>query len=410
MRIKSIQPIAQFWFELAHFSFPPRVPIMLQFPSSTIACIRIAVVAGFIFSFHAPVVHGVTITRGIYSNHTHGGSAEDPTSPFFTQAVNVADGTVFNYGATQGLSGSVAATGTTSTGAATLISGRVNIVGSATSKGADGLPNTADDWLNGPHFPAGISLSFDVTFTISSSSGKKLVLAGGNLGLGLGIANDNLEAYGEINVGEVLQISQITTSNHQWSGVPNEAFTFTPISIGVTAMEGFRSNNFLESAAGATLSDGLDTWGFGISTGTRRSHLIMDNHFGRSAFSPYAGGNVPLTLTTDAGAWNLKGFSLATLVTYEIVPIAPPADFDGDSDVDGADFLRWQRNVGLTGVDPTQGDADGSGTVDGVDLVKWRAQFGPHASAVAVPEPGCLILALTALLAGRRPAAWRLGL
>jgi len=70
------------------------------------------------------------------------------------------------------------------------------------------------------------------------------------------------------------------------------------------------------------------------------------------------------------------------------------ADFDGDDDVDGEDFLIWQRGLGLTGqTNNANGDADGNGTVDGADLDAWKGQFGSGGGAVgAVPEPTSLAL------------------
>jgi hypothetical protein len=73
-------------------------------------------------------------------------------------------------------------------------------------------------------------------------------------------------------------------------------------------------------------------------------------------------------------------------------------DFDGDGDIDGADFLTWQRGLGLTGqVDATTGDADDDGDVDVADLALWQSHFGgtPSVAAVsAVPEPTALALCL----------------
>jgi hypothetical protein len=79
------------------------------------------------------------------------------------------------------------------------------------------------------------------------------------------------------------------------------------------------------------------------------------------------------------------------------------ADFDNDGDVDGQDFLIWQRGIGAAGTNAT-GDADGDNTVDGDDLAIWRGQYGDPAVA-AIPEPGALslgALALAAALAHRR--------
>ena len=53
------------------------------------------------------------------------------------------------------------------------------------------------------------------------------------------------------------------------------------------------------------------------------------------------------------------------------------ADFDSDLDIDGIDFLTWQRGVGQTGqfINPL-GDADRNGHVNQTDLGLWNGQYG----------------------------------
>jgi hypothetical protein len=81
------------------------------------------------------------------------------------------------------------------------------------------------------------------------------------------------------------------------------------------------------------------------------------------------------------------------------------ADFDADLDVDGRDFLLWQRTYGSAGSNlPADGSLDK--TVDAADLSIWKSQLGrqvtlPMAvtSGAAVPEPAAALLVLAACAA-----------
>jgi hypothetical protein len=91
----------------------------------------------------------------------------------------------------------------------------------------------------------------------------------------------------------------------------------------------------------------------------------------------------------------------------EYVSTGSPADFDVDGDVDGADFLSWQRGFGITtGATKAQGDADGNGAVNAADLAIWKGSYGASATATAgaVPEPAACALAAVGA------AAWGVGL
>jgi hypothetical protein len=108
-----------------------------------------------------------------------------------------------------------------------------------------------------------------------------------------------------------------------------------------------------------------------------------------------------LQLANQGGAVWFDNASLVRLINNAPVE---DADFDNDGDVDGADFLTWQRGVG-TGTTPAAGDANGDGAVNATDLAIWKAQFGPGSgvgAAAAVPEPA------TAALAALASAAWLL--
>jgi hypothetical protein len=96
--------------------------------------------------------------------------------------------------------------------------------------------------------------------------------------------------------------------------------------------------------------------------------------------------------SVGANAGTLVGFSLI----FASGPVAGhPGDFDGDGDVDGADFVVWQTNFPLSN-GAFQGDGDGDGDVDGADFVIWQTNF-PFTSGAAVspvPEPAAILLCL----------------
>lgn len=90
------------------------------------------------------------------------------------------------------------------------------------------------------------------------------------------------------------------------------------------------------------------------------------------------------TATTDIDAAANVGdpYWLVTSLDRELAP--EPGDFDADDDVDGADFLQWQRDSGSA-----------------QQLTAWQANYGSETSALAnshaVPEPTALALALLAV-------------
>jgi hypothetical protein len=82
-------------------------------------------------------------------------------------------------------------------------------------------------------------------------------------------------------------------------------------------------------------------------------------------------------------------------------------DSDQDGDVDGRDFLNWQRGYGSSG--SHSGDFDGNQRVDEFDLWLWHSNNGtsiimPPAGQIFVPEPSSLwVLAwISCLTAGCR--------
>lgn len=127
--------------------------------------------------------------------------------------------------------------------------------------------------------------------------------------------------------------------------------------------------------------------------------LDLGRPFDASVFGPGMEGDLTFKL-------GRQGFGLAVGKVEYFTP-NPFADFDVDGDVDGDDFLSWQRGYGLTGTASlSDGDADFDGDVDGVDLGHWESAYGSSTFLQAasqpatqpVPEPTAAILSATGLI------------
>ncbi len=77
-------------------------------------------------------------------------------------------------------------------------------------------------------------------------------------------------------------------------------------------------------------------------------------------------------------------------------------DYDRDGDVDGKDFLGWQRQFGDNVAPPGSGaDGNSDGTVNTADYVVWQDNFGAGAGTLSssithAPEAGTVGLLLSA--------------
>ena len=285
------------------------------------------------------------------TNFSHNiGDPVAPVSPFFTQTTGD-DGTVFDFAAAFGLAGSIV-TGEADT---TTVSGTVQIVGNATA---------ANDFSTGNQLPTGVTLSYDVSFTISSPDGP-LTTSGGNTGNGIGIGTAQFES---INDGEQLVISPATISNVAFTGAPADGVGFVPGDVVDVALTQFRSNNFPEVASGAVLSNGSDSVGFGLAAGTLSSNVAINNGFlAASRFPPFSLTD-QLTLTAGDGAssFNLKGFELATIFTFVVND-----DFLlGDANLNGeVNFSDISAFIGvLSGGFLDEADIDRNGEVNFSDI------------------------------------------
>lgn len=142
---------------------------------------------------------------------------------------------------------------------------------------------------------------------------------------------------------------------------------------------------------------------------------VLDSTLLTGAFSSVPSGG-KLTTTNGSGSFVVhygasSPFDPDQVILSDFLP-SRPGDFDLDGDIDGIDFLAWQRGLGTVGSATVfDGDANGDGNVDAADLAIWKSNYAT-ASAVAttVPEPTGGVFCCFAVLVGLNSSvrsAWR---
>jgi hypothetical protein len=103
------------------------------------------------------------------------------------------------------------------------------------------------------------------------------------------------------------------------------------------------------------------------------------------------------SIFTD-GSFLRNGYGNSSVLAVQQLMPPQNADFDVDGDIDGADFLIWQRSANAAG-GQSQGDANGDGVVNAVDLGIWKTQFDSAGAALSsLPEPSSLTTAVLCLI------------
>lgn len=155
-------------------------------------------------------------------------------------------------------------------------------------------------------------------------------------------------------------------------GKAGQSATLTPSMADIDLM--------LSSATGYTLGDPLAT-----------SNSSVDNveHIYWHGLTP---GHYAFSVSSDQ-SWD---YSLAW-----DVQLAVPGDANGDGLVDGNDYTIWADHFLMTGATLDDGDFNGDGIVDGGDYTLWADNYSVPAlaSAMSVPEPASLALAVAGSLA-----------
>ncbi len=151
-----------------------------------------------------------------------------------------------------------------------------------------------------------------------------------------------------------------------------------------------------------TQYDHLDVAGTLTLHGKLRVSLI-------DGFAPVAGDAFDI-LDWDELAGQFAALELPTLAGFlwdasqlhntGVLSVIPQyeADFDSNGRVDAADLSLWRAGFGSTALaGRAQGDATGDGAVNGADFLVWQRQLGlgvaTETTSTAVPEPVALTLA-----------------
>ena len=116
-------------------------------------------------------------------------------------------------------------------------------------------------------------------------------------------------------------------------------------------------------------------------------------------FSPTLGAEFAVLVAGSvSGVFATEDFSAASLasglawdvlygptsVTLKVADASLPGDFDGDGDVDGHDFLKWQRG-------------ESPNPLASSDFADWKANFGASGPpAASVPEPSAGLMSVVA--------------
>jgi T5SS/PEP-CTERM-associated repeat protein len=278
--------------------------------------------------------------------------------------------------------------------------GALNVIGGAIVSGTNGRIAREPD-SHGMAIVDGPGSQWNSTgvFTIANNSvGKLIVRNGGSVSANLGLTIQT----GGVLEGDGTVIANVT-NNHIVT--PGATLPGT-LHISGNYSQGTAASLLIELASAASI-DKLAVTGTATLSGALSVQL--------------AGGYVPLAGTAfDLLDWGSRSgtftsvslpvlpsplaWNTSLLYASGVVSVSSPflaADFNENHFVDAADLVKWKTGFGTpAGASHLQGDADFEGDVDGFDFLLWQRQLGlsapPISSNEPLPEPATMLLGAVA--------------
>ncbi len=231
----------------------------------------------------------------------------------------------------------------------------------------------------------------DLSFDWSFDAGSNLFMTGGTINVGSDLRMYRTSSL-DIDGGTIL------IANTANLGFTDANITQTP-NVSVNILSGLlQANNALRVQGSVVVDGGIlraGSFNEAVSMGT-----IEINGSGLLQFKNAQESVSAVESLITSGFFTTSEVSPLTVsivdvggIDYTQVSISTPGilgDFDGDGDVDGNDFLRWQRGDSPNGVAGV--------SVSAADLIDWQGNFGtpPLSAVVAVPETSSAVLAMLA--------------
>ena len=209
-----------------------------------------------------------------------------------------------------------------------------------------------------------------------------------------GDARTKTEVYSSIIAGNVVNPNETGFDVQSALDGPGNSFVslgYNLIGIGNTVLV-FNNNDLIE-----VLDPKLQP--LGNNGGKTKTHALQPSSPAIDASDPNAvltkteGSETEVLVTnfdqrgepfSRIGDGNEDGTSRLDIGAFEIQTPEPTGDFDNDGDIDGADFLAWQRGFGKTDAERTDGDSDLDHDVDAEDLLTWSDQYGAVGPAAVI--------------------------